>query len=501
MGKILLCLLVVLCAASSSFALDPGSYGAFVREHYTYRKGLEVLNSPAGRLSIAGAAQLLPAAAAATGVTLSAGVTLPLAAMVMGTAWLAQDVYDRQHILSDPGKPGQYVQVGDSPGPQDFVCTPVHITQEIETVTPQSFPSATSQLVGRPAYASQPVGDFVRSIFSSQDSDPSVQALKNLVNENSEEPPHIPVSEPLTGNFLRLSDDRLVRITSDFFNSMNYPRETWDSYMLANGGISVAGYTGGYFQGGRIWVITGEFSSLVNGQEYYKVYNCPAVLDQNGTPLPEPEPETDWAGFKNGLQTLLQTANNALAKITQEAAETNPEQVAVTDDVPAPASPAPMVQTGPISQTELNNFYTTNANNVTNYATTQTTSTSTTQEIAQNQIAVDAAKQAAPEFPDSATFHGDAALPDANDYSFELEEVPEQNLVERIHGLIDQGLPVLSVMQSSGLTASGDPSISAEIYGRDITVDFSDYAAIFHTMGIMLTFCSVVLSYRIVVGS
>lgn len=441
------------------------------------------------RTTLFNAAQLLPVAASAAGVT-PGGIVLPLARAVAGTAFVSNMLYDKQEIKREFYNPPQYVEFDpEQPRTRDWISLDAQITVPVESVTPESFPQVESALLGRKCTVSVPLDSLVNAV--NQSSDPALDPLKAIVNQST------------TDNSLQRSllDGSTVSFSDGYNYKMTYTGQTSDmapSFFaglpvhleLAGGACSVSG--------AQVLCWDGTHPDDSDWTWRYWVYSRVKV---DGPPDYIPSRSINWPGLASALKNALPEQPELAEPIDKAVQQVPPKEVMVTDNPPSPSDPQPRTQTGPISQQEINNYYTTNYQNTANSAISAITDNSTTQEIAQNQAAVQAAQAKAQELPSSLVASGEADLPEGNDYSFELEEVPEQNLVERIHGLIDQGLPVFSTMQASGLTASGDPSITAEIYGRDITVDFSDYSAIFHTMGIMLTFCSVVLSYRIIVGS
>lgn len=96
---------------------------------------------------------------------------------------------------------------------------------------------------------------------------------------------------------------------------------------------------------------------------------------------------------------------------------------------------------------------------------------------------------------------GDYTLPEGNIYSTEVDIVEEISLGEHISQFISSGLPVISTIRASRINASGSPHLSGNFFGSSFQADFSDYESWYHTCGLILVFMSIILAYRILIGS
>lgn len=95
---------------------------------------------------------------------------------------------------------------------------------------------------------------------------------------------------------------------------------------------------------------------------------------------------------------------------------------------------------------------------------------------------------------------GSADLPDSNTYDATLEEIPENKLADAISNFISSGLPIVSYFRGSYIdVGSSEPSLSTEIFGKTITIDFSSLDSILNNMGLVLVFVSTILAFMIIV--
>jgi len=98
------------------------------------------------------------------------------------------------------------------------------------------------------------------------------------------------------------------------------------------------------------------------------------------------------------------------------------------------------------------------------------------------------------------TATGSADLPGSNEYDAAVEELEEISLAETIGSYISDGLPIVSYFQGTYINiGSAQPSMSTEIMGRTITIDFSGVESILNNMGLVLVAVSTVLAFMIIV--
>lgn len=503
MKSIILTLFVCIVSSTQVFSAD---LLTMVRDPATYEWTLQTLNNPAVRTSIVMAAEALPAAAAAVGVTVTSGVTLPLAGAVLGTAWLAQDLYNKQDIKREWYNQPQYVEMAPGASAKDFVCQPAHITVPVNTVTPQSFPNATEQIIGRPTFLSAPLGEFKDAVLNS--SSPTTQDLKNAVsgaqsgtNPSLESVTGSSSSYLPVGTILITTGGVRWRITgAPTTNTFNYPPGDAPAYFMSIAGTQqIQGFSAWKLGNqDRVYSPSSRYCQTYNGKVYYWFDVYPVQLVTTGDPLVAPTPGTNYEALKTALKDLFQTNPDSVTQIFKELDSKN---IAITDKVPSPSDPKPWQQTGPISQQELNNWYTTNNQNVANYNTTNITNNSTTQDIAKGVAATTAAQAAKQDFPDKIVFTGSADLPPDNVYDPTITQPEENSFVDKVHAFINSGLPVLSSIKGSGLTASGSPSMSTTIWNHPVVVDFSDQQTVLRAAGSVLVVISLIVAYCIIVRS
>lgn len=95
---------------------------------------------------------------------------------------------------------------------------------------------------------------------------------------------------------------------------------------------------------------------------------------------------------------------------------------------------------------------------------------------------------------------GDAALPSSNDYDSDVENIDEDNLGEAIGNYISSGLPLVSYFHGTYIDiGSSSPSLSTEIYGRTVSIDFTGLEDILNNMGLVLVAIATVLAFMIIV--
>ena len=517
MKKIIIALFLLYCPAYVQSEVL-----TMVRDPTTYEYVLDTLNNPVVRTTITGAATLLPEAAAAVGLTVSAGVTLPLSAAVLGTAWLSQDLYNKQNIKREWYNPPLYAEMSSVPTAKDFICQPAHISMELETVTPQSFPSVENQLLGRPCFLSTPLGDFLDYL----NNDPSApQSLRDITSPLAT--PGIGDGTPLvqnvtsiwainpTGNiFSGPSGNYVIGNGYWQYHSTAYITSASASSFISGPKVSInflsgpqqyvaTGYAGlGTWNGVPrlyLWATSSYLDGTVDaGKGQLLYWKGPYTSTTELATFPPGQGSYDYPALKAALKNYFQTNPDSVSEAFKNI---DPKNIAITDKVPTSTDQKPWTQTGPISQQEVNNYLTKNATNVANYNTTNITSTSSTTEIAQGNAAVEAAKAAANNLPKSATVQGTADLPDLPSYDGSIVQPVEISFVDRVHAFLNSGLPVLGSIRSSGLTSSGSPTMSCDLWGHHVQVDFSGQQGVLRSAGILLVSLATLYSFLIIVRS
>jgi hypothetical protein len=230
-----------------------------------------------------------------------------------------------------------------------------------------------------------------------------------------------------------------------------------------------------------------------------RVYVSGTTSEETIKPVPPPLPPVNFPGIKDAITSNPGAVASDVPAVLKDMP---PSQVKpVGESIPSAAPTAADAPT--ITSSQVNNFYKTNYGDVATYNTTNITSTSTVQDIAKGQAAVEAAKSAIPDIniPDTVTYSGSADLPEANQYNPEITQPEEINFVDKVHTFINSGLPVLSAIRSSGLSASGSPTMNTTIWGNPVVIDFSGQQTPLRAAGSVLVIISLILAYLIVVRS
>lgn len=98
------------------------------------------------------------------------------------------------------------------------------------------------------------------------------------------------------------------------------------------------------------------------------------------------------------------------------------------------------------------------------------------------------------------TATGDASLPGPVNYNASVEEVVEISLADTITSFITSGLPIVSYFRGTYINiGSAQPTMSTEIMGKTVTIDFSDLEGVLNNMGLVLVAVSTVLAFMIIV--
>lgn len=94
---------------------------------------------------------------------------------------------------------------------------------------------------------------------------------------------------------------------------------------------------------------------------------------------------------------------------------------------------------------------------------------------------------------------GSAPVPDGNEYDSSVEQPEEENFIDAVHSLINNGLPVATSIRSSHLSASGSGCMQQALFGRSIDFCLTDYENIWHMMGLILVSLSTMCGFYIVI--
>ncbi|MGE4402904.1 MAG: hypothetical protein AB7F61_14610 [Desulfobulbus sp.] len=96
---------------------------------------------------------------------------------------------------------------------------------------------------------------------------------------------------------------------------------------------------------------------------------------------------------------------------------------------------------------------------------------------------------------------GSADLPSTNEYNSSVDDIEENSLVDAIGDFISNGLPLIDYFRGSYINIdSASPVISAVIFGKIISIDFTGTEDILHDMGLVLISVCTILAFMIVVG-
>lgn len=97
---------------------------------------------------------------------------------------------------------------------------------------------------------------------------------------------------------------------------------------------------------------------------------------------------------------------------------------------------------------------------------------------------------------------GTAELPKDNEYKPEFEdEYKEEPFEENVKKFVSNGLPFTHFLEGTKVSNVGSSaSLSYDVYGSHISIDFSKYENVYNIMGAVFYFCCVVMAGFIIVG-
>jgi len=417
------------------------------------------------------------------------GVTssLPLAGLVSGAAGIAGLAY-YQRTGVDP----VYAAASAVASAADHIFVPAYQAFQDVFVSPESFPAAAGQYVGVEGSIGATVGDLVDFVNASASG--LYDSLKSAIGAatvSSYNPVQMTTS-PEEGVYIDQNDLGWNVIGWEFMGNFyaSLPTSIWSTWLTE--AIIYASDRGVVAHNGRLytWVYFDVHS--------WHIYRS---LPTSTTFNPDSIPPVGGVDYEALKASLINPSPAVSAEIKEVINDLPDAQKGVSSN-PAPSSVPAQVQPA-INQQQVQNFYAQNASSVANYNTTNITDNSTSTQIAQWQAATEAAQSKAAEnlkIPD-ATFKGDAALPDANEYDPEFEQPEEEDFVDKVHSFINSGLPVISSIKASHLTASGSPQMSTSIWGHPINIDFSGQQTVLRAAGAVLVTISLILSYLVIVRS
>lgn len=422
--------------------------------------------------------------------------SLGLAGLVSGSSGIAGLAYYQR-----TGKDPVYALANSIAYATDQIFVPAYQAFKADFVSPESFPAAAAQYVGIEGSIGAAVGDFVKYVTGS--SDPALDDLRQTIASHT-------VTGGLNGSSLPLNVAGQV-VTSNTGQNVQFGGTTWNTGMDPNYITSQMATKSPRFSfstGGGCWSTTGS----VNGEWQCGNYGSwegtwlAKIWAFNGSATANPAtfvPSPDSIDYP-GLHADLAPWIIGHPDLTHQVIADMPRnEIGVTSN-PSPQAVPEQVQPA-INQQQVQNFYNQNASNVANYNTTNITNNSTIQDIAKGQAATTAAQQTArqsePDYPKNVTVTGDSSLPAANLYDSTVQQPVEINYIDKVHQFINSGLPVLSSIKNSHLTASGSPRMATSIWGHTVDIDFSDQQSVLRTAGAVLVTISLILSYLVIVRS
>lgn len=490
--------LYLLCILFASFILlkSRASYGYALPaeeviaaqaadDYYALRKPLKVIEG--GKINTENPKPLFYAPSGTS-------ASLPLAGLVSGAGAIAGLAY-YQRTGQDP----VYAAANALASAADHVFSPAWQAFKDSVVTPASFPTATEQYLGVEGCFGASVKDFVDFLKGSTSPDYSDIKAQIIGRISPGGLPSTFANETKSAAVVTASDNKNYKIWGPVSTTGMDPNWIPSYWAQGRAKITIAGNekAGCTIDVTHMWCQNG---TSFNGTWMWRVWEYQVeVTTANPTLFPDQD-AYDYAGLKADLQPWL-AANPA--KAHKALTQMEPAQVGVTSN-PSPSTAPAQVQPA-INGQQVQNFYTNNASQVANYNTTNITNNSTVQDIAKGQAATAAASQSAQkalnDYPKSINFTGSADLPNANQYDPEVTQPEEQNFVNKVHSFLNSGLPVLSAIRSSGLSASGSPRMDTTIWGHPVVIDFSDQQTPIRAAGSVLVIISLILAYLIVVRS
>jgi|GEM_PF-1663176 len=419
--------------------------------------------------------------------------TAALSGLVMGAGAIAGVGF-----YARTGRDPVYAAASAIASAADAVFVPAYQAFAANFVSPESFPASVTQHIGKPASVGITVDNLVSSVESSPSSYP---ALSSLISSTRAEP---------TMNWSDLSS------TTSFDTSRGpyRPLDTW----VGSWGVQMLEYMSTF----QNWT---NIEQLTSDDTYFYFFRYVSVTSSELWRVKRAQVSpTDSRHYCNKIYVVSTVTSNPLVEnpgsINHEAlkdalSNPNPEQSGEIKEVVGQTPPESQLVSGEeaptsipnngqeiINNSEVNQFFNSNVSNVANTTVNNISSSTTSNEIAKYEAAQKSAESTAkPDFPTSINAVGDAALPPTNDYDSEVEQPDELDFVDKVHSYINSGLPVISSIRASHLTASGSPRMSTTIWGNAVDIDFSGQQTVLRAAGAVLVTISLILSYLIIVRS
>jgi hypothetical protein len=97
---------------------------------------------------------------------------------------------------------------------------------------------------------------------------------------------------------------------------------------------------------------------------------------------------------------------------------------------------------------------------------------------------------------------GSAPLPDKNNYDDKVKDLEEQPLGDAIKDFMVSGLPLIDFIRGTGINnGSGESSLTFNVFGSDLELDFAPYSDLLEWVGLVLVFIASIIAFRIITNS
>lgn len=403
--------------------------------------------------------------------------TAALSGLTAGAAGIAGIAYYER-----TGKDPVYAVASALASAADALFVPAYQAFRANFVSPESYPASAAQYVG----VDSSVGITMQNMvdYVKQSANESYVALKALINDNtSTDYPTITIINNT------IPDGGLILDSASGANYLQPGNGSWISYSSgladqqwsyfiqtigSNSPIyqaSISGYPA--FFGlkestKQIYLYyIGNYTSAPAYRQI-KVYNIPCIITSDPETTPAVEPAIDYDALKNALLN----PSPALAEDIKSVVQNAPPQQIMTSSDPSPSSvPAP--SPSPITNNQIQNFYTENTTNVYNqYLTNANNGTATQSDIA----AAETAAQQENEVKENTkeTFSNISSNPFQNSYNPGPFDIPTR-FTTFLQTVKSSGLFSFSSAFFNSLPGGGSPLLTingGQTFGTH-TFDFS----------------------------
>lgn len=97
---------------------------------------------------------------------------------------------------------------------------------------------------------------------------------------------------------------------------------------------------------------------------------------------------------------------------------------------------------------------------------------------------------------------GSADVPDHNNYDPSVDELQEESFGEAIINFMSSGLPLIDFIRGTGINnGSGESSLTFNVFGSDLELDFAPYSDLLEWVGLVLVFIASIIAFRIITNS